>query len=141
MSWIELELDGGRSSFRPGEEVAGTVAWSVTTAPGEDDAGTPPERAAVHLAWFTRGKGDRDSGVVAELELPQPAPSDRRSFRLRLPEGPYSVSGKLVSIVWVVEAVLEPGGRACHVEIVASPTGREVLLHPDLETTAEPESF
>jgi len=139
MSWIEIGLEGSRASFRPGEEVAGAVAWSVAEEPGSEATAAAPERAVVRLAWFTRGKGDRDSGVAAEVELPEPAASDRRDFRLRLPEGPYSVSGKLVSVVWVVEAILEPGERAQHVEIVVSPTGREVRLYPDApEFEAEP---
>lgn len=122
MSWIEIGFEDGRTAYRPGEEVAGAVAWSL-----ED--GAPPERVEVRLVWLTRGEGDRDSGSAASEELPSPAPLDRRGFRLRLPEGPYSFVGKLVSLVWAVEVVVEPGERAERVEIVVSPTGREVRLH------------
>ena len=124
MSWIEIGLDGGRTTYRPGEEVAGAVAWSF-----ED--GAPPETAEVRLVWFTRGKGDRDSEVVAAESLPSPAALDRREFRLPLPEGPYSFEGKLVSLAWAVEVVVEPGGRAQRTEIVVSPTGLPVRLHRD----------
>ncbi len=118
---VRVELEGGRAAYRPGEEVAGTVSWK----PG----GEAPEHAEVRLAWYTRGRGERDAEVVASQVLEAPAVSDRRSFRFRLPDGPYSFSGNLVSLVWTVEAVLEPGSRAGRADLVVSPTGREVLLH------------
>lgn len=124
MSWIELGLQGGRTAYRPGEEVSGAVAWSF-----ED--GAPPASAEVRLVWFTRGKGDQDSEVVTSAVLPSPATLDRRDFRLRLPEGPYSFEGKLVTLAWAVEVVVEPGSRAQRTEIVVSPTGLPVRLYGD----------
>jgi hypothetical protein len=132
VSWVRIDLENGRTAFLPGEELTGTVSWSLD--PGEEPAGS----AEVHLLWFTRGKGTRDAEVIATERLPgAPSRSERRDFRFRLPAGPYSVSGKLVSIVWAVEVVLDPGERAERVEIVVSPTGREVLLHGDLKESAE----
>lgn len=124
MSWIEIGLEGGRTAYRPGEEVSGAVAWSF-----ED--GAPPESAEVRLVWFTRGKGEPDSDIVASASLPSPAALDRRDFRLRLPEGPYSFEGELITLTWAVEVVVEPGGRAERAEIVVSPTGLPVRLHRD----------
>lgn len=132
MSWISIELDDGRTAYRPGEEVTGAVLWVID---GEEGHGAEPpeiESAEVRLIWFTRGRGDRDSGVVAAEMLPGPQATDRRSFSFRIPEGPYSVSGKLVSLIWAIEAVLEPGSRAARTEITVSPTGREIALYPDL---------
>ncbi len=131
MSWLRLDLADGRTDYRPGEEVVGSVSWSL--AFGEE----PVEAAEVHLLWFTRGKGDRESEVVASRRLAGSTTSEHRDFRLRLPAGPYSVRGKLVSIVWAVEAVLEPGGQANRIEITVSPTGREIALHPDLPDRAD----
>jgi len=128
MTFIEIELDDGRTSFRPGEELAGSVLWDLSEGESVQSA---PDSAEVRLVWFTRGRGDRDSGIVAAEELAGPQAVDRRRFRFTLPAGPYSVSGKLVSIVWAVEVVLEPGSRAARTEIVVSPTGREILLHSD----------
>lgn len=132
MTFIEIELDEGRTAYRPGEAVSGHVLWDLSGS-------EPPEHAEVRLVWFTRGRGDRDSGIVATEELASPQAADRRAFRFALPAGPYSASGKLVSIVWAVEAVLEPDSRAARTEIVVSPTGREILLHGDQPTEqAEP---
>ena len=135
MSWISIELDDSRTAYRPGEEVSGAVLWVIDD---EDDpgGGVPEiESAEVRLIWFTRGRGDRDSGIVAAEELPGPQATDRRRFSFPIPAGPYSVSGKLISLVWAVEAVLEPGSRAARTEITVSPTGREVVLYPDLGTS------
>lgn len=130
MSWLEIELEGGRTAFRPGDEVAGRVLWLIEEEAGGGPA-EPVGSAEVRLVWFTRGRGDRDSAIVAAEDLLRPEAADRRTFRFRLPAGPYSASGKLVSVVWAVEAVLEPGSRAARTEIVVSPTGHEVLLHGD----------
>jgi hypothetical protein len=136
MGWIQIDLEGGRTAYQPGDEVRGRVLWDLQADP-DAAAGAPPEhapdRAEVRLVWLTRGRGDRDSDVVVTQELPSPASADRRELRLRLPvSGPYSFSGTLISLVWAVEVVLEPGERAVRKEIVVSPTGREVLLHPEL---------
>jgi len=130
MSWITIEIDDGRTAFRPGEEVAGDVLWVIEGEKGEPE---PVESAEVRLIWFTRGRGDRDSGIVAAQELSAPQATDRRRFSFTVPVGPYSVSGKLVSLVWAVEAVLEPGSRAARTEITVSSTGQEVVLYPDLD--------
>jgi len=53
---------------------------------------------------------------------------DRREFRFRLPEGPYSFSGKLISLLWAIEVVASPGDMAGRAGIVVSPSGREVVI-------------
>lgn len=120
--WIEIGLADGRTAYRPGDEVAGAVAWSL-------EAGPRPERAEVRLLWLTDDEADRDSGVAVSVELPSPEVLDRRDFRLRLPEGPYSFAGKVVRIGWAVEVLVEPGARAERTAIVVSPTGRPIAPH------------
>jgi hypothetical protein len=53
---------------------------------------------------------------------------DRHEFRLRLPSGPYSFSGKLISLIWALEVVAEPGADAGRQDITLSPTGRELVI-------------
>jgi hypothetical protein len=123
VSWLDVAIAGGRTAFEPGDEVAGTAAWELPAA---------PERLDLRLIWYTRGKGTQDVGVVASQELPA-AISGRQEFRFTLPAGPYSFSGKLISLVWAVEMVAEPGGEAARADVAVSPTGREILLGPATE--------
>lgn len=47
---------------------------------------------------------------------------------MRLPADPYSFSGTLISLVWALEVVAEPGGAAGRIDVVVSPTGNEIRL-------------
>lgn len=120
MSRLSLDVDGGRSRFQPGDELVGHAAWSL---------GEPPDGVELRLFWYTAGKGTRDVEVVATERFDPPAAEGRREFRLRLPAGPWSWSGTLVSIVWALELVVEGAGRGepqveRH-ELVVGPGGRE----------------
>jgi hypothetical protein len=53
---------------------------------------------------------------------------DNREFQIVLPDGPYSFSGKLISLVWCLELVVEPGSLCERKEIVISGSGTEVDL-------------
>jgi hypothetical protein len=119
MSRMHLELADGKTKYRPGEVVEGVAFWELAAQPQSVD---------VRLYWRTQGKGTVDLEVVRNVKFTQMGPQDRRPFRLELPASPYSVSGKLVSIVWGVEVVAEPGGDSTSVEIALSPTGEEVRL-------------
>lgn len=116
---MHLELADSKTRYRPGETLEGVVFWELSQA---------PQWIEVRLFWQTRGKGTVDLEIVRTLRFADIGLQDRRPFRIALPPGPYSVSGKLVSIVWGVEIVSEPQGDAGHVEITLSPTGEEVRL-------------
>lgn len=117
--WIEVATAGGGTSYRPGDALSGSVTWRLAAA---------PESVEVRLFWYTSGKGTQDVGVVAVSPLAAPGAEDSRSFVFRLPEGPYSFSGRLISLAWAVEAVVRPGPRAGRREILLSPTGEEIVL-------------
>ena len=119
MDVIEVQTEGGRSQYLPGEAVAGTVSWRLDE---------PAEAVEVRLFWYTRGKGTTDVQVVKAQHFPSAGTSGRRSFRFVLPEEPYSFSGKLVSLIWALEAVVQPGDRSQRLELVVGPQGREVVL-------------
>ncbi len=116
---LDIELDGGRTEYRPGGALTGTVRWLF------DDR---PVKVELRLFWYTRGKGDEDTGLADSMAFESPAPSEARTFRFTLPNGPYNFSGKLISLIWAVEAVAEPGDHVARVEITLSPTGREIVL-------------
>ena len=128
MSLIQVQIRDGYTAFRPGDVVEGTVLWQLQPGPTEVEA---------RLFWYTQGKGDQDVGIVETIPYANPAPSDRRQFRFQLPEGPYSFSGKLISLEWAIEVVAQPGDVAGRTGITVSPTGDEIRL-PVLAPPPEP---
>jgi len=122
MDLIQIQLDGKRGAFAPGESVSGTVSWQL-------DA--PADSVEVRLFWYTRGKGTEDVGVINRFAFEQPQAEEGRPFQFVLPEEPYSFSGRLVSLIWALELVVEPGSQTTRVEFTLSPTGEEILLHAD----------
>lgn len=121
----EIEIEAGRRVFAPGDELAGTVHWRL---------GEAPVGVSLRLFWQTQGRGDSDVDVVEEESFEAPGTDDRRPFRFRLPEGPYTFSGQLISLVWGLELVAEPAGALAHVEILVSPTGGEVVLRKSTDS-------
>lgn len=107
-----------RSAYRPGEEIRGTAAWS---------GGKAPRQAEVRLFWHTEGKGTRDSAVAETVILENPQAEDSRTFVCRAPDFPYSFSGRLISLLWGLELVLD-SGDAPFVELVIAPGGTEIVL-------------
>lgn len=122
MNLINVETRDGVTSFRPGDPVEGRAWWHI-------DSPAPTE-VVVRLFWYTQGKGTQDLGVVAEESFPAPGVQDRRTFSFHLPAGPFSFSGKLISLLWAVEVVAQPGGESARFEFTVSPTGDEIRLVP-----------
>lgn len=116
---IQIGFRENRTSFRPGDEISGAARWELENA---------PKSAEVRLCWFTRGKGTEDAAVVRTFTLENPQPGDVRTFSFRAPFEPYSFSGKLISLIWCVELVMQPGNRFQRAEIIIAPEGQEVLL-------------
>lgn len=127
MTRIRIELEGAKDGFRPGEVLAGTATWHLEV---------DPERIAVRLFWYTEGKGDQDLSVVDEVVDDSPSRSGSLAFRFTLPPGPYSFSGRLISLVWALETIADPAGTATREEIVVGPRGREIRI--DREASADP---
>ncbi len=106
---IELTLRGGEQQgeylrFQPGETMQGSVQ---VTPQGDMNC----RHLFVRLVWQTEGRGDRDRGVAAEMDLYQgqlPAGTPRmHSFHFRLPDGPWSYAGYYINIIWHVEASID----------------------------------
>ncbi len=119
MGELAIEIVGGRTAFEPGETVEVIAGWSLDRE---------PEAVEVRLAWATRGKGTEDMAVVRTERFERPKAVDGRRFALELPAAPYSFSGKLVSLVWILELVALPSKEARHIEITIGPGAREGLL-------------
>ncbi len=125
---FQIRTEGGRSHFRPGETLDGTVSWQV--------AGRP-ESVELRLFYHTVGKGTTDVEIVETAAFPHPAANGQAGFSFVLPTHPPSFSGMLVSLVWALELVVDGGdggGSASEPHpIVVSPTGSEIDLYAHAE--------
>jgi hypothetical protein len=121
MSTLSIELEDGKLAYAPGEEVRGRASWAL-----DGD----PESVEVHLFWRTEGKGTQDTEIADTAVFQPPGRQDKRDFKLRIPDGPYSFAGKLIAILWSVEVVAEPDSHAGRQDIVVSPSGRAVTPGP-----------
>ena len=111
MSRLRLELDA--RAFEPGERVTGTIHW--------DHSQKPADLLRLSLLWHTEGKGDEAAETVSQIEVRSLSPVGHDRFAFETPTYPWSFSGKLVSLVWAVEASLEPRGDLEREEIVVAP--------------------
>jgi hypothetical protein len=94
-------------------------------------SGKPPSvvgRFGLLLRWYTAGKGTRDVGVAQTLRFDGPGAHGSKDFSFPLPDGPYSFSGKLISLIWAMELTVSPSSETIRREITFSPTGREIIL-------------
>jgi hypothetical protein len=116
---LKISIENGKSSFAPGDTLAGRVSWT---------ADADPRSAELRLFWYTSGKGTQNIGLVQTIPFGAPQRSDRREFRIALPLAPYSCSGTLISIVWALELIVEPHGQTERVDFTMAPGGSEVVL-------------
>lgn len=116
---LGLFIEDDRKAFKPGEELRLSVLWALPET---------PRSLEVRLFYFTRGKGTEDVEIVARQPIVANSPAGEGTARFALPAAPYSFSGKLLSVLWAVELVCEPGDRSTRCEFVLSPTGREITL-------------
>ena len=123
---IQIHIDEERTSFRPRETISGTISWSLPVAPAQ---------VTLELFWTTRGKGQVDSEVVQSVQIKQPAAAGEQRFELKIPDAPYSFSGKLVSLLWGVRLIIHPwleqAPSSWHIPAPAAEV--RLIIHPSQE--------
>jgi len=124
---IEVKLLDSRDCWKPGETVKAEVTW-------QDEEGA--EELEVSVLWSTRGRGDEDKDVVATESIHAPGSSGSRRVEFDLPQGPWSYRGKMIEIVWQVDAVIWPSGLESQADLVLSPTGS--ILAPIAQDPNDP---
>ena len=122
MGSLRITTSDERVAVVPGEEIEVVASWEL-------DA--PPDSVEVRLVWETRGKGDTDREIVWGTQVDGPRVVDSRTFTVRLPHGPYSFSGKLISLVWQLEVEARRKLGTAQREIIVSPQGSEIMLATD----------
>ena len=114
---LTIQTRDGRTWFRPGETIEGTAAWHLDVE---------VEALEVRMFWYTEGKGTQDVEVVHTKHMAQPGLSGTRSFEFEVPRGPYSFSGKLITLAWAIELVVLPGGETERLDLLIGPQPVEV---------------
>jgi hypothetical protein len=121
MDELRIELEEGRTCFRPGERIRSDAVWRREE---------PAEGLEVRLFWYTQGKGERDVDIIETTSLATGSREGRSDFSFKAPPAPLSFSGKLISLIWAIELVALPSGEAARQEIVLSHTGEELRIGP-----------
>jgi hypothetical protein len=116
---LTLHTSDGGTWFKPGSLLAGRATWHL-----DEDA----EATEIRLFWYTAGKGTQDVGIVRTLRVDTPERSGYRDFSFSVPEGPYSFSGKLITLAWAVELVVLPSGETERLDLQIGPQPVEVDL-------------
>jgi hypothetical protein len=116
---LAITADGGATWFKPGEQLRGAVKWRL-----EEEAAA----LEIRLFWFTTGKGTRDVGIVANRRIERPEIAGTMAFEFRVPRGPYSFSGRLITLGWAIEAVALPMGETARLDLVVGPRPVEVAI-------------
>jgi hypothetical protein len=119
MDELSIMLQDEKTAFAPRETIHGTIQWNLNAN---------PRHLELSLFWYTAGKGTRDIGVVETLRFDAPGVFGSKDFSFTLPDGPYSFSGKLISLIWAIELTTSPSSETIRREITLSPTGREIIL-------------
>lgn len=95
---VQIELNHSNGIYAPGDELVATLSWHSTTSVRSLD---------LWLAWSTQGKGDTDTGILAETSVEEPPPQGPYVWRVVLPRGPLTLHGQILSIEWSVWGEIE----------------------------------
>ena len=119
MTTLRIDIDDNRRWFLPGDTVSGRAVWHLDE---------PGDAIELSLFWHTSGKGTEDVEIVESLRFDGDGTRGDRGFSFRLPLGPYSFSGTLITLAWGLELVSLPDGAVDRVDLVVAPTPVEVEL-------------
>jgi hypothetical protein len=119
MSALDLRTEGGGTWFTPGSTVSCEASWRL-----DHDV----DNLELRLFWYTEGKGTQDVVVVDRRVIERPEVHGNYGFRFRLPAGPYSFSGTLITLRWAVELVALPGEETARVDLLLSPSPVEISI-------------
>jgi len=113
-----LKIDSP-SNIDPGSEVDLIITW---------DLNSEPTSLELRQVWNTSGKGDRDLKIINVDTIPVSSKHGNQRMSVVLPWGPYSFSGKLISLTWAFELVALPSKESVRHEFTMAPSGEEVRL-------------
>lgn len=129
MNGLEIQIENDQTAFQPGDEIHGKIKWQF-----END----PETLTLGLFWKTAGRGTQDIGVPCSQTFDNPGLYGEKDFTIKCPEGPYSFSGKLISIIWGLELTGQKGKNAAVIDLTIGPNAREVVYTDYIEDLSTP---
>lgn len=110
-------IDEVRDHYFPGETIRGEVLW---------DLSKDTEEVTLSLGWWTSGAGTKDESIFDFTSWTTPPRIGKETFAFTLPPGPFSFSGRLISLEWALELTAKKlDGRSVQTFIL-SPTGQEL---------------
>ena len=112
---ITLEIE--ETELQPGDQIKARAAWQMSSV---------PESIEFHLLWHTKGKGTEDIEIVETTNIQVHDRAGYHEVQFQLPNQPYSFSGKLISLIWGLEMIVDD--EFLRKEFTLSPTGREVVI-------------
>ena len=107
-----------KRDLKPFETLEGSVSWNLEK---------PPKDLELRIFWHTRGRGTEESGTHFTLPLGEQTRGEK-TFSCTLPGSPWSVDGRLISIIWAVELVEKRAGSLALEEFALAPEGRALVL-------------
>jgi hypothetical protein len=111
----------GTRARRPGEQIALSTRWSM-----ERQAKTIEAR----LIWYTESPAPTELEVVSSKTLVRPGqPPDltgEKEISFLLPSGPFSYEGRLFSVRWAIEMVIDGRPTGARFEFDLGPDGSPV---------------
>jgi hypothetical protein len=128
MNQLKIETAAGGTAFAPGETLEAIAQWQLDN---------PANAVELRLVWRTHGDDDknttyfRDMSIVDRVRFESPERTGTERWTVRLPNGPYSFTGFLVSLVWALELVIEPAPDTHRLEITVAPHGKAIVLHAE----------
>ena len=123
MNELAIKLNRPSGRYLPLEELIGEVTWSLAQE---------PRSITVHLLWRSQGRGAQDVVIVASEQITSLTRQGSAGFSFLLPAEPYSFSGELISLAWLVEASVDGGQIAQQAAFTMSASGSEVQLYRQL---------
>jgi len=127
MNNLQIQLADNNDHYAPGATLAGAVHWQLDF---------PQKSAELRLLWYTQGKGTQDLQVIDIANFDAPAQTGDFEFEFTLPQGPYSYSGKLISILWTLELIIQPGSLSTRTDFTMGPDRNEVVMNAMVEQAA-----
>lgn len=110
-------IDGVLDAYRPGDRIQGEVLWDLA----EDY-----DEIVLSLGWWTSGTGTVDESVFDSLSWQKPGRIGKEPFSFTLPPGPFSFSGKLISLQWGLEFRSKKSSERGLQTFTLSPDGEEI---------------